>query len=129
MNKVIIDGNLCRDNDVKVTKDMSSKVLKNTIASKRNYKNKNGKYDSDFINFTAFKQNAEFLEMYAGKGDKVLLEGHWKTGSYLNDYGNTVYTNDLEVERVELLSTRTSKVEQKPTEEDDPFITEDELPF
>lgn len=132
MNKVIITGNLCRDNDVKVTKDMSSKVLKNTVASKRSYKNKNGEYESDFINFTAFKQAAEFMEMYTSKGDKVLIEGRWETGSYQNEYGSTVYTNELKVERVELLSSKTSKVEQKPVkeQEDNPFnINEDELPF
>lgn len=133
MNKVIITGNLCRNNDVKVTKDMSSKVLKNTVASKRNYKNKNGEYESDFINFTAFKQAAEFMEMYTSKGDKVLIEGRWETGSYQNEYGSTVYTNELKVERVELLSSKTSKVEQKPVkeQEDNPFNInpDEELPF
>lgn len=133
MNKVIITGNLCRNNDVKVTKDMSSKVLKNTVASKRNYKNKNGEYESDFINFTAFKQAAEFMEMYTSKGDKVLIEGRWETGSYQNEYGSTVYTNELKVERVELLSSKTSKVEQKSVkeQEDNPFNInpDEELPF
>lgn len=132
MNKVMITGNLCRDNDVKVQQGGGGKVLRNTIASKRAYKNKEGSYDSDFINFVVFGQLAELLEFYTSKGDKLLLEGRWRTGKYQNQAGYTVYTNDLEVEKAEFLSTKTRKVEQTETAEEsnnNPFVDSDDLPF
>lgn len=135
MNKVVVSGNLCREHDVKISQSGKDKIIRNTIASKRNFKNKDGQYDTDFINFVIIGKGADFLDQYASKGDKVLLEGSWRTGSYVSKSGNTIYTNELMVEHVEILSKpQRVELQQEPVNEpkndDNPFnFNTDDLPF
>lgn len=103
MNKIILCGNICKDIEIKYYADR--KVIKNTIAVKRDFKNKNGEYDTDFLNFTVWGNQAEFLNNYAQKGDKVLICGKLLNNNYEKD-GQTVYSNDVQVENIEILSQR-----------------------
>lgn len=113
MNKIILTGNICRDIEVKYYND--KKFVKNSIAVRRDYKNKEGNYDSDFFNFTVWGVQCEFLEKYAKKGDKIILSGKMLNNNYEKD-GQTVYSNDIQVDTIELLRSK-------------PQIEDDELPF
>lgn len=115
MNKIIISGNICKDNEIKTT-NSGLVFLKNTLAVKHTFKTNEG-YDVDFINFTAWRGNAEFLNKYTNKGDKILIEGALRTGNYENDKGEKVYTTEVVVERVEFISTKKKDNEQNK----DPF--------
>lgn len=103
MNKIILIGNMCRDIEVNHYND--KKVVKNTIAVRRDFKNKNGEYDSDFFTFSVWGVQAEFVEKYAHKGDKIAIVGKLLNNNYEKD-GQTVYSNDIQVESIELLSPR-----------------------
>lgn len=103
MNKIILSGNICKDIELKYTASNIA-VLMNTIAVRNDYKNKEGKYDSQFINFVAYRNNAEYLNKYAAKGTKILLEGKWNNRKYQKQDGTTVYVNEVLVERIELLT-------------------------
>ena len=146
MNKIILSGNICKDIELKYTSSNIAVVM-NTIAVRNDYKNKNGKYDSQFINFVVYRNNAEYLSKYAAKGSKILLEGKWNNRNYKKQDGSTVYVNEVIIEKVELLSAvkSTENVEkstEKNTEEpqrtaEDPFasfgeeivINDSDLPF
>lgn len=134
MNIVNLIGNLCKDNEVKTTND-GKYVVRNSIAVKREYKNSNGEYDSDFINIAAFGTAANFMKDYCRKGNKVALTGRWQTGSYADQYGNKHYTNDMVVASVENLTPRSTNEQPAaetipaPTTFDTMEITDDELPF
>lgn len=123
MNKVLLIGNITNDITIEKTQSGTS-ILKNTIAVRRQFKNQEGSYDSDFIRFTAFSRTADFIAQYVNKGDRVSLEGRWQTGSYDGANGK-IYTNDLIVENIELL-TRKEKKEPTITEMN---IEPEELPF
>lgn len=92
MNLVIVKGRLTKDIVLNTTG--AKPVGKFTIAVNRDFKNKDGKYDADFINCVAFDKRAETLANYVKKGQEVLLRGSWRTGSYDKD-GVKVYTNEL----------------------------------
>ena len=146
MNKVILSGNICKDIELKYTTNNIA-VLMNTIAVRNDYKNKDGKYDSQFINFVAYRNNAEYLSKYATKGSKILLEGKWNNRNYKKQDASTVYVNEVIVERIELLNTvkntdnseKSTEFAEKSTEEvtEDPFkdfgeeitIRDEDLPF
>ena len=125
MNKIILSGNLCKDIELKVTQN-SVPVLSNTIAVRNDFKNANGEYDSQFINFVAYRNNAEFLSKYASKGSKVLLEGRLTNRSYEKQDGTKAYITEVIVDKVELLGSST-KNGQAPVEtnqqEEDPFAS------
>ena len=95
MNKIIISGNVVRDNDVK---DTTTKVLKNTLAVKREFK----KDETDFVNYVAFGKVAELLEKYTQKGSKLLIQGRLQIGSYEKD-GIKRQTADIIVENIEFI--------------------------
>ena len=117
MNVVLLSGNLCKDNELKYTTSNIA-VLQNTIAVKNDYKNKEGEYDSQFINFVAYINNAEFLNKYTQKGSKVMLEGKWNTITYDNKEGNKVYVNEMIVDKVELIGSKPTEKKQEPKPEE-----------
>ncbi len=130
MNKIILSGNICRDIELKYTANNIA-VLMNTIAVRNDYKNKEGKYDSQFINFVAYRNNAEYLSKHASKGSKILIEGKWNNRNYKKQDGSTVYVNEVIIEKIELLSAvKSTENVEKSTEkntEDPQRSTEDPL--
>ena len=136
MNKVIITGNLCKEIELKKSQSGKS-FVKNSVAVKRTNKNQNGEYETDFFNITVFGLQAEFLEKYAGKGSKVLVDGSLQFSTYKNKDGLDVNTHDLMVSSIEVLGTKEkSNSEPKNSDYIDPSklahtldITEEDLPF
>lgn len=98
MNKVILYGNLVRDIEVKDISD-SFKVGRSAIAVRRNFKNKEGSYDSDFIQLTFGGRTVDFASKYFKKGSPCIITGWIRTGSYDRD-GVTVYTTEVSVDEI-----------------------------
>ena len=102
MNKVIEIGRLTKDPEVQTTSG-GTIVGKYTIAVKREYKNQNGEFESDFIRCIAFGKSAEFAGNYLKIGTKICVTGRIQTGSYTNKENATVYTTDVIVEHQEFV--------------------------
>jgi single-strand DNA-binding protein len=81
MNKVILTGYLVKEIELKKTKSGIS-VVSNCIAVKREIKNKDGQYLTDFINFTVWNKPAEHFARYARKGDRLEIVGRWENRDY-----------------------------------------------
>ena len=142
MNKVVLTGNLCKDNEIKILTNNIS-VLQNTIAVRNDYKNSKGEYESQFINVVAYRNNAEFINKYTTKGSKILIEGKLNCRNYENKQNQKVYVTDVIVERVELIGTKKietneNSIESKEnTVDEDPFkefgnevaLSDEDLPF
>lgn len=123
MNKVILSGNLCQNLGLKYTTSNIS-VCQNTIAVKNDFKNNNGEYESQFINFVAYRNNAEYLCKYANKGSKVLIEGKLQIRNYDDKDGNKRYVTEVIVDKAEVLDGRKKEEKVEPQKEDineDPF--------
>lgn len=91
MNTVALIGRLTREPDIKRTDDTT--IARYTLAVDRRGKNK----ETDFIGCVAFGKNAEFVEKYLTKGQKIGVTGRIQTGSYTNKEGAKVYTTDVVV--------------------------------
>jgi len=100
MNKVFIRGNLTRDVELRETKS-GKQVSRFNVAVRRDFKNSEGEYESDFINCVAYGTLAETIDKYFHKGSGIIVLGHLQTGSYEKDDGTKVYTTDLIVENIE----------------------------
>lgn len=93
MNLVILSGNICNDWDIRTT--VSGKmVVTNTIAVR------DGKERSQFIKIKAWESTADLLTKYIGKGDKVTLQGMFKTDKYEKD-GSERYFNYILIQGFE----------------------------
>lgn len=104
MNRVIAMGNLTKA--IEIRKTASGVAVANfTLAVKREVKNKDGEYESDFINCIAFGNQADMMSKYFDKGNKVAIEGHIQSGSYEKD-GKKVYTTDVVVEKIHFVESK-----------------------
>lgn len=142
MNKVILVGNLCKDIELRYTINGNA-TISNTLAIKNDFKNANGEYDSEFVNVVFWKQNAEFLNKYAEKGNKLLVEGRLTTRSYDKQDGTKGYITEVMADKIEILNTKKKEIKSEETIElekaiqKDPFtefaeeieIDENDLPF
>lgn len=104
MNKIILSGNLCRNIETHQTNDGKT-YTRNCVAVKRNFKNANGEYDSDFFNITLWGSQAEYISKYAQKGDKVLLSGRIQNNNYETENGMH-YGMDIQVDSIELITNK-----------------------
>ena len=143
MNLVCLTGNLTKDVVLeKVGKDQTSKVSF-TLAVSRDYKNAKGEYETDFPKVTVWRNSADYLAKYAGKGTMIEVCGKLQTGSYEKD-GQRVYTTDVVVNptdggKVKILARSKTEATTAVAEEDAPAETEesyddvdvsnDDLPF
>ena len=132
LNKVILIGNVTKDVEIKSTTN-GKHVVTNTIAVTRSFKNANGTYDTDFINFVCYGNIADFLSNYAKKGTRIAISGSWNTRTYQDNNGKTQYVNECLVTDVDILTPKEkeqTKVETK-NENDNPFNIDDpyDLPF
>lgn len=58
-----------------------------TLAVRREFKNKDDNYDTDFIDFKVFGEKAKNAAKYTGKGQMVLVEGWLETGAFDDTQG------------------------------------------
>jgi single-strand DNA-binding protein len=136
MNKVLVTGRMVKDATINDTGN--TKIAKFTVATQRNFKDKDGKYGADFILCTAFGKTAEFISKYFSKGSQICVEGRINTGSYTNKDGNKVFTTDVAVEKAEFVGSKAdnesakSEAQAKPESEgfmNIPEGTDDDLPL
>lgn len=106
MNKVIISGRLTRDPEVRYSQSQVC-IARYTLAVDRIVKRGEEK-KTDFIQCVALGAKGEFAEKYFRKGMKIIVEGKWQTGSYVNQDGNKVNTNECLVDSQEFCEGKQS---------------------
>ena len=107
MNKIILSGRLTRDPDIRYSQgENATAVARFTLAVDRRFKREGEEQTADFISCVAFGKTAEFVERYCKQGIKLIVEGRWQTGSYTNQDGQKVYTNDCVAENLEFAESK-----------------------
>lgn len=128
MNKIILIGRLVNDTELKVLNN-GTNYVQGTIAVNRNYKNSEGNYEADFIDFSAFGLTAELINKYFVKGDRIGIIGRLQSRSYTNQQGQKIIVREVIVENIEFLQDK-KKVTQPSTEDVNYYtLPEDDLPF
>ena len=135
MNKTQLIGNLVSDVEFKQSASGTG-VARLRLAVRRNFKNQQNEYESDFINCVAFGKTAEMISQYFNKGSKIAVDGRIQTGSYDNKQGQRVYTTDIVIENFYFIESRKQANNQQSF--DNPFgdlearsvdVPQDDLPF
>lgn len=82
LNKIILMGRLAADPELKTTNSGLS-VAGFRMAVDRNYQSKEGgEKQADFIPCVAWRQTAEFIARYFGKGRMIAVEGALQSRNY-----------------------------------------------
>lgn len=115
-NKVTLVGRMTGDPEVRNTSG-GLKVAQFTVAVDRAYgKNENGEKKTDFFRCKAWRQRADFVEQYVGKGRLVLVEGRVELNDYLDKEGQKRYITEISVDSVETLDSRDRAGEAAPAQ-------------
>ena len=102
INRIVLAGRTTRNLELRSTKSGAS-VCSFTLAVDRNFKNKNGEREADFISCIAWKKTAEVMSKYVKKGSVIGVDGSIQTRSYDNRDGQRVYVTEVVVENFSFL--------------------------
>lgn len=103
MNKVCLSGRISTELEVKKTSTGES-LLDFNLAVKRDYKNKEGKYDVDFIHIKAWGGTADYLANYGTKGSLIEVSGRIAVNEYQNYEGKKVTSVYVRSDGAEILA-------------------------
>ena len=131
VNKVILIGRLGKNPETKYLENGSS-VSNFTLATSRNYKDKQGNKveDTEWHRIVAFGRIAEICSQYLLKGSQVYIEGRLKTREWKDKEGTRHWTTEVITERMRMLGNRSDnrndsvsadKVTDNAVETDVPF--------
>lgn len=99
MNNVNLIGRLTRDPDVRQTQSGKT-VARFTLAVDR------GQDAADFIPCQAWDKTAQIIEKHFKKGRRMGVSGSLISGKYDDRDGKTVYTLDVNVQRVDFCDSK-----------------------
>ena len=85
MNNVVLIGRLVRDPQLIYIKGSGTPVANFTLAIDREYKDKDGKRETDYIDIQVWNKSAENCANYIVKGSLVCIQGSIRVESYMKD--------------------------------------------
>lgn len=103
-----------------------------SVAVERAYKSGDGEKQTDFINVTAWRQNAAFISKYFRKGQMIAIQGSIQTRSYEDKNGNKRTAFEVVADRASFCGSKfESATVTVPVESvsADVVPNEDDLPF
>lgn len=87
LNTITICGRICNDLELKSTPS-GTEVLSFTVACERDFKDKSGEKQTDFIDVVTFKNTAVFVSRYFAKGRMAIVNGKLQTRTWEDKNGN-----------------------------------------
>lgn len=142
LNKFLGIGRNTKDGEYRTSENGIS-MYSNTLAITNNFQNKNGEYDSEFVNYVAYRNTADYLNKYAKKGKLLQIEGRINTTSNEKNGEKRYYTKII-VDSASVLEKVKENIQENIQEEvdipqnttteydtsgSDIQLTDDDLPF
>lgn len=133
MNKIILIGRLTKDPETKTIAGSNTAVTTFVLAVDRNFKNKDGQREADFINIVSYGKLAETMGNYLKKGRMVALSGRLEIKTYDGNDGQKKYFTDVVVEDFQFLEKKDGggQSSNKGASDDDfaPIDGDNDIPF
>ena len=116
-NGLMLIGRLVEDPVIRET-ESGKKVSSIKVAVPRNYKNKDGIYETDFFDCNVWGMLADSTREYCKKGDMVGIKGRLENNNYEKD-GVKHYTNEINVEKITFLASSIKKTEENKSKDEE----------
>jgi len=116
INRVVLVGRLTKDPEFRTAQNGVS-VATFTLAVNRNFKNKNGEQQADFINVVVFRQQAENVNNYLSKGNLAGVDGRIQSRSYENKEGQRIYVTEVLADSVQFLEPKNNQSNNRPQQQ------------
>jgi len=111
MNVAMLIGRMVAQPELKYTSNSNVAVCSFRIAVNRRFKSQNGENEADFIDIVAWRQSAEFVANYCGKGRLIAVQGSIQTRSWVAQDGTKRRTVEIVADNVQLLDRPREKEE------------------
>ena len=111
LNRVVLMGRLVADPELKTTPSGVS-VTSFRIAVDRSYVKQGEERKADFIDVVCWRQTAEFVCRYFGKGSLIAVEGQLQSRTYQAKDGSNRYVVEVMVDNVSFTGERKEKSEK-----------------
>ena len=105
MNSVVLVGRLAQDPELRYIAGTGMPVATFTLAVNREFTNKKGEREVDFIDIQAWNKQAETVANYLKKGNMVSVNGSIRVENYMDKNGNNRRSFRINANRVEFLIT------------------------
>lgn len=137
LNMAVLMGRLTSNPELRHTGN-DVPVTSFTLAVDRQYKNKNGEKQTDFIGVVAWRSTAEFAAKYFQKGQLVAVQGAIQTRSYTDRDGNKRKAFEILADKAHFAESKRDHSDYQPannpgydngSNEKFEDITDDDLPF
>ena len=112
LNQVILIGRVVKKPELRVSEG-GVKYIKATLAVQSEFKNKDGDYDTEFLEFTAFGKLAENTAKYCDKGSLLNIVGSLNNNVYKDKNGVNHYQLSIIANKVSFLSRSVKKEEKQ----------------
>lgn len=96
MNVIILTGNLVKQ-ELRYNKS-GTPICNGTIAVRRDYKNQQGEYETDFHNYVVIGKLGEVIANHVNKGDKFGIKGKLQNRVWEKDNGEKKYFTEVLVD-------------------------------
>ena len=106
MNNVVLVGRLTRDPELRYIPGTGTPVATFSIAVDREFTNKEGQREADFINIEVWNKAAENCANYLSKGSLVGVQGSIRVDSYQNQAGEKRNATKIRANRVQFLDSK-----------------------
>ena len=99
LNHITIMGRITKEIELRRTTS-GTPVASFTLAVDRDFKEKNGEKETDFIDCVAWRNTAEFVEKYFSKGRMAVVSGRLQIRSWKDKDGNNRRTAEVVADNV-----------------------------
>lgn len=131
LNHITIMGRMTKDPELRRT-GTNVAVTSFTVAVDRDFKEKNGEKETDFIECVAWRNTAEFVEKYFRKGSMAVVSGRLQIRSWTDKEGNKRKTAEVVADNVYFGDSKTSN-DNSATKPGEDFAVldfgDEQLPF
>ena len=115
LNKVVIMGRFTKDPELRRTGSGTS-VTSFSLACDRDFKSQSGEKETDFIEVVAWKNTAEFVSKYFGKGRMAVVEGRLQIRDWTDKAGNKRTTAEVVADNVYFADSKRSESNENQKE-------------
>jgi single-strand DNA-binding protein len=128
MNVITLTGNATKDMELSYS-PQGTAFGKGTIAVQRNFKNQQGEYETDFINFKTIGKLSEVMANHISKGDKFGITGSLQINVSEKD-GQKRYFTEVVVNGFDFPNKpKASNNQQSQNSNQPPYTREEKDPF
>lgn len=96
MNKIIVIGRTVKDVELRQTQGGTS-VANFTLAVKRDFKNSQGEYETDFLECVCWGKKGEVINQHVKKGQQICVSGAMQTRTYQANDGSNRKVHEINV--------------------------------